>query len=107
MVHVNDFSQMLCRAVLVDREEGFYNVGTGKPITIEEQIKTIVEVFSSPENKSEIVYRPEKMVSGGFLMDVQNAKEELGYEPQYSFRDLMEDYKKEMHIKRYAELRAK
>ena len=43
MVHVNDFSQMLCRAVLVDREEGFYNVGTGKPITIEEQIKTIVE----------------------------------------------------------------
>ena len=105
MVHVNDFSQMLCRAVIVDKEEGFYNVGTGNPITIEEQIKTIVDVFSSPDNRSEIVYHPEKKVSGGFLMDVSNAKEELGYEPKYSFRDLMEDYKKEMEIKRFAELR--
>lgn len=105
MVHVNDFAQMLCRAVVVDKEEGFYNVGTGNPITIEEQIKTIIDVFSSSDNPSKIVYCPDKKVSGGFLMDVSNAKEELGYEPQYSFRDLMEDYKKEMEIQRFAELR--
>lgn len=107
MVHVNDFAQMLCRAVIVNRSEGFYNVGTGQPITIEEQIRTIVDVFSSPDKKSQIIYRPEKKVSGGFLMDIENAKVELGYEPKYSFRDLMEDYKNEMKIKRYAELRPK
>lgn len=107
MVHVNDFAQMLCRAALVERNEGFYNVGTGKPVTIEEQIRTIVDVFSPTDNKSEIIYRPDKPVTGGFLMDVQNAIDELGYEPQYSFRDLMEDYKKEMTIKRYAALRPK
>lgn len=105
MVHVNDFSQMLCKAIEVDRDEGFYNVGTGIPVTLEEQIKTIVQVFSSKENKSEIIYRPEKQNTGGFLMDITNAKDELGYEPQYDFRKLIEDYKNEMRLDRFKELR--
>ena len=29
MVHVYDFSQMLCKAVDVDHDFGFYNIGTG------------------------------------------------------------------------------
>lgn len=105
LVHVNDFSQMLCKAVEVQRDEGFYNVGTGKPTTMEEQIKTIVDVFSSKENKSQIVYRPDKPSGGGFLMDISNAKEELGYESQYDCLKLFQDYKKEMEINRFQELR--
>lgn len=107
MVHVNDFSQMLCKAVLVDRNEGLYNVGTGMPVTIEEQIKTIVDVFSPKDNPSKIIYCPEKKCGGGFLMDITNAKEELGYEPQYDCRKLFEDYKKEMKLQKYDELRRK
>ena len=40
-------------------------------------------------------------------MDVENAKEELGYEPQYDCLKLFEDYKKEMEINRFEELRRK
>lgn len=105
MVHVYDFSQMLCKAVEVDREEGFYNIGTGIPVTLKEQIEAIIEVFSPKDNKSEIIYRPEKVSSGGFLMDVSNAKEELGYEPKYTVKKLFEDYKKEMELNRFKELR--
>lgn len=105
MVHVNDFSQMLCKAVLVNRDSGFYNIGTGIPVTIEEQVKTIVDVFSPKDHPSEIIYRLDKKSGGGFLMDITNAKEELGYEPVYSCRDLFEDYKKEMEIQRFAKLR--
>jgi len=105
MVHVYDFSQMLCRAVEVDREEGFYNVGTGNPITIEEQIRTIISVFSPKDKLSEVIYRPDKVCGGGFLMDIENAKKELGYIPKYDCRLLFEDYKKEMEIQRFAELR--
>jgi len=105
MVHVNDFSQMLCKAVEVNREEGFYNVGTGIPITLEEQIRTIVDVFSSQEHPSQIIYRPDKPSTGGFLMDITNAKEELGYEPQYDCRKLLEDFKKEMELNKFKELR--
>lgn len=105
MVHVYDFSQMLCKAALVDRTEGFYNIGTGIPVTIEEQIKTIVDVFSPKDNPSPIVYRPDKVCGGGFLMDITNAKEELEYEPKYNCRALFEDYKHEMEVQRFAELR--
>ena len=38
-------------------------------------------------------------------MDITNAKEELGYEPQYDVHKLFENYKEEMQINRFAELR--
>lgn len=105
MVHVYDCAQMLCKAVLVDRETGFYNVGTGVPVTLKEQIETIIKVFS-PENKpSQIIYCPDKPCGGGFLMDVTNAKEELGYEPQYDCQRLFENYREEMKVDRFIELR--
>lgn len=105
MVHVYDCAQMICKAALADRETGFYNVGTGIPVTLQEQIETIIKVFSPKDHPSQIVYRPDKPCGGGFLMDIQNAKEELGYEPQYDCLRLFEDYREEMKIDRFLELR--
>jgi UDP-glucose 4-epimerase len=108
MVHVYDFSQELCKAAEVDGINwGFYNIGTGIPVTLKEQISTIIDVFSPKEHKSTIVYRPDKVAGGGFLMDVENAKKELGYAPKYTCKLLFEDYKKEMVINRFADLRLK
>lgn len=106
MVHVYDCAQMICKAVEVKNiEHSWYNVGTGIPVTLEEQIRTIIDVFSPKDNPSTIVYRPEKKAGGGFLMDISNAKEELGYEPKYDVRALFEDYKEEMKLERFKELR--
>lgn len=105
MVHVNDFSQMLCKAVLVDRKAGFYNVGTGIPVTLQEQCQAIIDVFSPKDKPSEIDYIPGKSSGGGFLMDISNAVEELGYKPVYDCHKLFENYKEEMQINRFAELR--
>lgn len=105
MVHVYDCAQMICKAVEVNRDKGFYNVGTGIPITLKEQIETIVQVFSPVDHPSNIVYHPEKPNSASFLMDVENAKKELGYEPKYNVRDLFEFFKEEMEINRFKELR--
>lgn len=105
MVHVYDFSQMLCKAVLCDRNEGLYNVGSGYLVTLEDKIKNIIKVFSPKENQSKIVYRPDKKSGGGAIMDIENAKKELGYEPKYDCLSLLEDYKKEMKIDRFKELR--
>lgn len=105
MVHVYDCAQMLCKAILANRDNGFYNVGTGKPVTLQEQIETIIDVFSPAENRSEIIYRPDKVAGGGFIMDVENAKRELGYEPVYDCRKLFEDYREEMKVDRFKELR--
>lgn len=105
MVHVYDFAQMLCKAVTVDREKGFYNVGTGKPVTLEEQIRTIVKVFSPKDKPSPILYDPTKISSGGMLMDISNAIAELGYTPQYDCIKLFQNFKEEMEKNRFIELR--
>lgn len=105
VVYVRDFCQMLCKAITVDRECGFYNVGTGTAVTLKEQIESMIEVFSPKDNKSEIISYPDKSDSREFIMDITNAKEELGYEPEYYYLDYLRDFKKEMEINRFAELR--
>ena len=110
MVHVYDFSQMLCKAALVNRNEGFYNIGTGIPVTLVEQCQAIIDVFSPKDNPSTIEYvdsEKGRKTGGGFLMDISNAKEDLGYEPVYDVHRLFEDYKKEMALERFLELRGR
>ncbi len=68
MVHVYDCAQMICKAVIADREGGFYNVGTGIPVTLQQQCEAIIKVFSPKDNPSKIVYQP-GVSGGGFLMD--------------------------------------
>ncbi len=104
MVYVYDCAQMLCKACLVEREKGFYNVGTGIPVTLREQCQAIIDVFSPKDNPSVIEYHPGKS-GGGFLLDITNAKEELGYEPAYDVHRLFEDYKYEEKFKRFKSLR--
>ena len=105
MVHVNDFSQMVCKAIECNRNSGLYNVGTGQPVTLREEIETIVKVFSPEDNPSKIIYRPDKEASGGFIMNIDNAISELGYKPEYNCLKLFQDFKQEMQINRFKELR--
>lgn len=105
VVYILDFCQMLCKAITADRECGFYNVGTGAAVTLKEQIEGIIEVFSPKNKKSIILPYPDKPDSREFIMDIKNAKEELGYKPQYAYLDYLKDFKQEMEINRYAELR--
>ncbi len=104
MVHVYDCAQMICKACIANRENGFYNVGTGIPVTLKEQCQAIIDVFSPKDNPSEIIYHPGKS-GGGFLMDITNAKEELGYEPVMDVHKLFEDYKYEAQFDRFKSLR--
>lgn len=104
IVYVKDFTQMIYRAVIADIDGGIYNVGTGKTVSLQEQIEGIIEVFSPEGKKSKIIPRPEMPDSRSFVMDIENAKVELGYEPQYSYMDYLRDFKKEMELNRFAKL---
>jgi UDP-glucose 4-epimerase len=105
MLHVYDMGQMFCKAVLTNREKGLYNCGTGIPVTLQQELDVIIQVFSPADNPSKIIYRPDQPSGGAILMDVRNAEEELGYEPQYDIVKLFEDFKNEMQLKRFIELR--
>jgi len=104
IVYVKDFAQMIYKAILSENDGGIYNVGTGSTVSLKEQIEGIVEIFSPQDKKSKIISRPEKADSRSFVMDIENAREELGYEPKYSYKEYLLDFKKEMELNRFAEL---
>lgn len=101
IVYVKDFCQMVFKAVFAEVNGGTYNVGTGKKTTLHQQIEGIVKVFSPKDKPSKIIERPEKPTFTSFVMDIENAKNELGYIPQYDYIAYLEDYKREMEENRF------
>ena len=96
MVYVKDFCQMLYKALFVNRECGYYNVGTGKGTPLLDQIEGIVEVFSPANKKSKLIMRPDKPNAPQYIMDIEPAQKELGYVPQYDYLTMLKDMKREM-----------
>lgn len=97
MVYVKDFCQMLYKACFVDREEGYYNVGTGIGTTLIDQIKGIIDVFGTGGQESQIIMRPDMPNAPQYIMDIVDAKNELGYEPKYNYITMLKDFKEEMN----------
>jgi UDP-glucose 4-epimerase len=104
IVYVKDFNQLVMKAMESGRSNGIYNVGTGVPTSLDEQIKGIVQVFSPNDKPSEIIYRPEKPSQNSYLYDIDNARLELGYEPKYDYIQMLKDMKKEMEGDRFKHL---
>lgn len=97
MVYVKDFVQMVQKCVESKLNGGIYNVGCGNPISIEDQIYDIAEVFAT-ERKSKIIYSPQKKSSPQFVLSIEKARKELGYIPRYDFHSLLLDFKEEMRL---------
>ena len=58
----------------------------------------MVDVFSEEGRKSKIVMRPDKPNAPQYIMDITPAVEELGYKPQYSYLEMLRDFKTEMEL---------
>ena len=100
MVYVKDFCQMLYKAIFVNRDCGYYNVGTGVGTSLFDQIRGMVEVFGEGDKKSQIIMRPDKPNAPQYIMDITPAIQELGYKPKYNYLEMLRDFKREMQ---YAE----
>jgi Nucleoside-diphosphate-sugar epimerases len=101
IVYVKDLCQMMRKALTANVDGGIYNAGTGTKTTLHQQIKGIIDVFSPPDCRSKIIPCPEKGSFTSFVMDISNARTELGYEPQYDYISYLEDYRSEMEQKRF------
>lgn len=105
IVYVQDFNQMLYKALLSNLYKGFYNVASGKSTTLEVQINGIIEVFSPKNKPSEIIYKPEKNNQNSYHYDIQNAIDELGYKPCFDYMDMLRDMAVEMKGNRFTHLK--
>ena len=96
IVYVKDFIQIVNCCVNATIDGGFYNVGEERCVSLDEQVKGIVDVFGREGKKSPIRYLPEMPDPSEFVFDISKTKNELGYQPSYDYRSSLVDMKKEM-----------
>ncbi len=101
ILYVKDLCQMMYKALFAEVNGGTYNAGTGIKTTLREQIEGIIEIFSPKDHKSMIIEKPDGDGFVSFVMDISNAREELGYSPQFTYLEYLKDYKKERELKRF------
>jgi UDP-glucose 4-epimerase len=104
MVYIKDFTKVVVSAAGSNLAGGFYNIGSPHRVSLDEMIHGIVEVFSPEGNKSEISYDSTKPDTLQSMLDWSKTKKELGYEPEYTFIEMMKDFKKEMQEEPFAKL---
>lgn len=104
LLYIDDYCQLLEKCIHSSITGGVYNAGTGIGTSLEDQILGIVEVFSDSENRSDVVYRPDKPDSDNFIYDISKAKDELNYNPEFSYVDSLIAFKKEMELNRFEQL---
>lgn len=104
MVYIKDFTRLVELCIKSDLDGGIYNVGNGWQVSLDEQIKGIVEVFSPKDNPSVIKYVPEKPDPLVNAFDISKTISELGYNPQYSYIEQLKDFKAEMEKETFAKL---
>lgn len=97
VVYVKDVVSAIILAIRNKNAVGMYNIASGKKLSLQQQVDSIIKIFSTQENPSKIVYYPEKQNSiDPCVYDISKAKKDLGWEPEFSFEDMLIDYRKEM-----------
>lgn len=105
VVYIKDLISMITNAIYSPKARGLYCVGTGIKTTLEEEVKTIVKVFSKSDNISKIIYKPEMPSIRNYIYDIKKAKTELNYIVKYPFYEMLNDWKHEMELNRFPHLR--
>jgi UDP-glucose 4-epimerase len=93
VVYNKDFISIVAGAIESESARGIYNVGTGIATSLEEQIRGIVEVFSLEDNRSKVVYRPEKRSQASYLYDISKTEKDLNYKAKYTYIEMLKDMK--------------
>lgn len=104
IVYVKDFVQIVECCVKSPLDGGFYNVGEEECVSLDEQIKGTIAVFSEKGKESPIIYRPEMPDPSEFVFDISKTKNELGYKPQWTYREALKDMKHEMETNPFEKL---
>lgn len=102
IVYIKDFTQIVCNCFKTKSLGGLYNVGNLSGVSLEEQIRGIVDVFSPKDNPSVIDYDFNKPNALQAKFDISKTIAELGYKQKYTYIEAMVDFYREMQIERFA-----
>ena len=101
-IYIKDVLTAIIAATESPNAKGIYNIATGVGLSLLEEAQGLIDVFSHPENKSTIIRRPDKPAfTRSYVYDISRAKHDLHWEPQYSYIDMLKDYRQEQENRTY------
>ncbi|EME3500770.1 MULTISPECIES: NAD(P)-dependent oxidoreductase [Enterococcus] len=105
IVYVKDVAKATFMALDSERAEGLYNMTSGRPLSLEKQVKDIIDVFGD-RKKSSIKYAPNiGNNTPSYLFSIEKAKKDFDFSPDFAnFKKMMMDYKKVEESKVYKNL---
>ncbi|MDE4453836.1 NAD-dependent epimerase/dehydratase family protein [Psychrobacter sp. DAB_AL62B] len=92
MPYIKDFAVLIHKALENDIAQGVFNAGTGNPVSLEELVDTMIEVFSEGEAIDK-KYLPDKPSQPNFTFDMQKTKEAFDYSPSFGIKKMLIDIK--------------
>lgn len=97
LIYVKDVARAI-RMAIDGAQPGLYNIGLGQGLTIEDEAKAIIDVFSSESSRSMIFYRPEieEVRKHSYIFAIDKARRDFRWEPLYSYKQGLEDMKQIM-----------
>jgi UDP-glucose 4-epimerase len=105
LVYVKDVVGAFVGAIDSSAAHGLYNIASGIKTSLDEEVKCIIEVFSPPERRSAIRYRPDKPdMPYAYLYDISKARRDLHYEVRYPLMRMLQDFRDEMISQRFQHL---
>jgi len=103
IVYVKDVTAAIQLAIQTPGARGLYNISSGRPLSLREQAECMIRVFSPPGRQSKILHRPDRPnLIESYVYDIEKARRAFGWQPKYSFEEMLIDYRKEMESGRFA-----
>lgn len=102
IVYVKDVVAAIDHALAKPGVAGLYNIASGRCLSLRQQAEAIIRVYSPPGKPSEIRFQPEvENLIENYAYDIEKAKTVLGWEPKYTFEEMLIDYRTEMESRRF------
>ncbi|MBR1478531.1 MAG: NAD(P)-dependent oxidoreductase [Lachnospiraceae bacterium] len=106
IIYVKDVARAYYLAMKSDKTYGLYNMTGHVQIDLEEQVRTVIDVFGNKKHPSRVIYRPEKPNSTpSYLYSMEKAKRDFDFEPEYrDYKKMMLDYKDVLESREWEQL---
>jgi UDP-glucose 4-epimerase len=103
IVYVKDVVAAIVLALRRAGVSGLYNISSGQKLSLQDQAECAIRVFSPQGKRSEIRYQPDRQhYLETYVYDIGKARHILGWQPEYSFEDMLRDYRKERESGRFS-----
>jgi len=107
VAYVKDVAHAFYLALKSENTYGLYNMTAGGGVTLQEQAEVMRDVFGPTDGRrSRILYKPEiQNNTPSYLFSMEKAKRDFGFEPKFkTYKQMMEDFKKDWDEKLYRDL---